>query len=125
MPEEQEAGAGAGSRNLEHLKPASFLDWGELDADWRALFRAYVGTGLYERSVLDARERELCAVAALTVLNFQGKLERHLLNALEAGVPREKLQEVILQMSVFGGFPATITGLNTLRGLLERVDGAG
>ena len=107
---------------LERLIPTASFHWDAVDPEWQALFKAYVRDGMYERTVLDHKTRELCAVAALTVLNQQRALQKHLLAALDYGASRAEVLEVILQMSVYGGFPATQTALDTLRATLAVVD---
>jgi 4-carboxymuconolactone decarboxylase len=71
----------------------------------------HVFGNLYARDVLTQRERELCAVAALCVLNRTNELKSHIIAALRAGATREEVAEVILQMSTYGGMPVCIEGL--------------
>lgn len=58
---------------------------------------------------LDARTRLLVTVAALTVLGAQAEPQMLLTirQALVAGATKREVAEVILQMSMFGGLPAT------------------
>jgi 4-carboxymuconolactone decarboxylase len=58
---------------------------------------------------LDARTRFLVTVAALTVLGPVGEPQMRLTvqNALAAGAKQREIAEVIWQMSMFGGLPAT------------------
>jgi alkylhydroperoxidase/carboxymuconolactone decarboxylase family protein YurZ len=107
---------------LGRLKPPSAFFWEAVDPAWRELFQAYVERGMYRRTVLDPKTRELCAVAALTVLGHPGPLRRHILSALDCGASRAEVMEVILQMSVYGGFPATQAALETLKAVYELID---
>ena len=58
---------------------------------------------------LDARTRFLVTIAALTVLGPVGEPQLRLTvqNALAAGATSREIAEVIWQMSMFGGLPAT------------------
>lgn len=58
---------------------------------------------------LDARTRFLAAIAAQTVLGPVGEpqLRPTVRNALAAGATAREIAEVIWQMSMFGGLPAT------------------
>jgi 4-carboxymuconolactone decarboxylase len=58
---------------------------------------------------LDARTRFLVTIAALTVLGPVGEPQLRLTirNALAAGATEREIAEVIWQMSMFGGLPAT------------------
>jgi 4-carboxymuconolactone decarboxylase len=106
---------------LGQQRPRSAFFWEAVDPTWHELFQAYVERGMYRREVLDQKTRELCAVAALTVLNQQGALGRHMLSALDYGASQDEVIEVVLQMSVYGGFPATQAALSTLRATLAEV----
>lgn len=83
------------------------------------LFKHIFGN-LYARDVLTQRERELCAVAGLCVLNRTNELKSHIIAALRAGATREEVAEVILQMSTYGGMPVCIEGLDLLRQVLDK-----
>ena len=58
---------------------------------------------------LDARTRFLVTIAALTVLGPLGEpqLRATVQNGLAAGATQREIAEVIWQMSMFGGLPAT------------------
>jgi 4-carboxymuconolactone decarboxylase len=94
---------------------AALADLRELAPEWTDFFESYVLRGMYERSVLDPRTRELCAVAALTVLDRQGPLADHIKGALRNGATPEEALEPILQASVYGGFPVALAGVRTFR----------
>jgi 4-carboxymuconolactone decarboxylase len=106
---------------LGQKRPPSAFFWEAVDPAWHELFSGYVHHGMYQRDVLDQKTRELCAVAALTVQNQQGPLGRHCLSALDYGATIDEVLEVILQMSVYGGFPATQAALATFRATLAEV----
>jgi 4-carboxymuconolactone decarboxylase len=85
----------------------------QVDEDWTRIILGYVTEGMYSRQVLSTAQRELCAVAALTVLQRTEELEGHINIALNTN-PVEQVREVILQMSVYGGVPVTFTTLKLL-----------
>ena len=67
---------------------------------------------IYSRPGLDLRSREIAVVAALTALgNATPQLKVHIQAALNVGVAREEVVEVIMQMAVYAGFPAALNGL--------------
>lgn len=70
----------------------------------------------YVREGVDAKTRQLCTVAALTALGGQTgpQLKINIAHSLAVGVTEDELAEVIWQMSVYGGMPAAINGLNAL-----------
>lgn len=67
---------------------------------------------IYSRPGLDLRSREIAVVAALTALgNAAPQLKVHIEGALNVGVTRDEVVEVIMQMAVYAGFPAALNGL--------------
>jgi 4-carboxymuconolactone decarboxylase len=67
---------------------------------------------IYSRPGLDLKSREIAVVAALTALgNARPQLEVHIQGALNVGVTRSEIVEVIMQMAVYAGFPAALNGL--------------
>ena len=71
---------------------------------------------IYSRPGLDLRSREIAVVAALTAMgNAAPQLRVHLRAALNVGVTRQEIVEVIMQMAVYAGFPAALNGLTAAR----------
>lgn len=87
----------------------------ELHPDFERFVMAFVMGDLYAREGLDIKTRLLCTIAALTVMNRQDQLRVHIERAIGVGATQQEVEEVILQMCAFGGFPATWDGLNTAR----------
>jgi len=88
--------------------------------DIPADFINHVFGNLYARDVLPQRERELCAVAALCVLNRANELKSHIIAAVRAGATKAEVAEVLLQMSTYGGMPVCIEGLEIARQVFEK-----
>jgi len=71
---------------------------------------------IYDRPGLDLRSREIATVAALTALGHAApQLKVHLRAALNVGVSRGELIELLMQMAVYAGFPAALNGLSAAR----------
>jgi len=79
---------------------------------------------IYARPGLDLRTREIATVAALTAMgNALPQLKVHIHGALNVGCSRVEITEVIMQMAVFGGFPAALNGLAAAKAVfVERAD---
>ncbi|WP_082114173.1 carboxymuconolactone decarboxylase family protein [Kiloniella litopenaei] len=71
----------------------------------------------YCRDGLDPKTRQLCTVAALTVLGGQTapQLKINIEHALKSGANKQEISETIWQMAVYGGLPAAINGLNAAK----------
>lgn len=75
---------------------------------------------VYSRPGLDLRTRELATVAALTAMgNARPQLEVHLAAALNVGATRAEIIEVIIQMALYAGFPASLDAIAALRTVME------
>lgn len=73
------------------------------------------------RPGLDRRTRQLATIAALTALgNAQPQLKVHIQGALNVGCKPQEIIEVILQMTVYCGFPSAINALAVLKEVLPR-----
>ena len=70
---------------------------------------------------LDARTRFLVTIAALTVLGPVGEAQMRVTvqNALAAGATEREIAEVIWQMSMFGGLPATQKAMETAQSVFS------
>ena len=61
---------------------------------------------------LDLRSRSLCTVAQLAALGKTQELKGHLAGALNLGIKREELIEVLMQTACYAGIPAAVNALN-------------
>ncbi|WP_206739501.1 carboxymuconolactone decarboxylase family protein [Streptomyces sp. L2] len=79
------------------------------------LARTAVGTvygHLHDRQALDARTREIAALAAIVASGMCGTpLAVHVRTALAAGVAPAEIVEVVLECAAFGGFPRAVSAL--------------
>ncbi len=66
---------------------------------------------LYSREVISQVQRELCAVASLTVLHRPQELHVHIHAALNVGATRQQVAEVIFQQVTYGGMPVVVEAL--------------
>lgn len=67
---------------------------------------------IYSRPGLDLRSREIAVIAALTALgNAQPQLKVHINAALNVGLSREEIVEIMIQMSAYAGFPAALNAV--------------
>ena len=87
----------------------------DLHPDFERFVMEFVMGDLYSRDGLDLKTRLLCTIAALTVLGRQDQLRVHIARSVGAGATREEVEEVLLQMGAFGGFPATWDALVTAK----------
>jgi 4-carboxymuconolactone decarboxylase len=96
----QDVDGNASARVLEAL--------GEVCPDLGRLLIEFPLEVVYGRPGLDLRSREIATVAALVALGAIPQLKVHLRAALNVGVTRAELLEVIIQMAIYAGFPAAL-----------------
>ncbi len=81
---------------------------------------------IYSRPGIDLKTRELASVAALTAMGgCEPQLRVHIHAALNLGCTRQEVVEVILQMSVYAGFPRAINALYTARDVFGKRTSSG
>ena len=93
--------------------------WRQFDKELAKQISVFFTGRLYSREVLSQKQRELCAVAALTVLDRQEELRLHIHAARNVGATREEIAEVIFQMLVYGGAPVMVEGLKVAKRALQ------
>lgn len=79
---------------------------------------------IYNRQGLSLREREMVAVAMLTVLGREPQLRVHIHAALHAGLSPEEIEETIIQTVPYAGFPTAMNAMNVLRQVLSEPENA-
>jgi 4-carboxymuconolactone decarboxylase len=67
---------------------------------------------IYSRPGLDLKHREMITIASLVTLGHSlPELKAHIEGGLNAGVTKTEIVEMIMQLSLYCGFPAAINGL--------------
>jgi 4-carboxymuconolactone decarboxylase len=76
---------------------------------------------IYSRGVLDLKQRQLVAIAALTALGgAEPQLEYHIGIALNVGVARAEIVEAIIHCAPFVGFARTLNAARSARRVFAR-----
>jgi len=66
----------------------------------------------WARPGLATRDRSLVTVSQLAALGKTEELKAHLRGALNVGLTREELVEMLMQTAVYAGVPAAVNALN-------------
>ena len=69
---------------------------------------------IWNRPDLDHRQRMICALAAFTAIGLQSQLGKFALSALNTGLTRERIVEIIMQTGPYSGFPQALNALSAL-----------
>lgn len=98
---------GIQERSVEEI----FKDLEDVAPDMSRFVVEFPYSEIYTRKQVDLKTRELCTVAALTVLGTVPQLKDHINAALNVGNSPTEVVEIIMQMSAYCGFPKSINGL--------------
>jgi len=116
-----------GLKNLERIHPeaskALIENLKDIAPDLSRFVVEFPYGDVYDRPGLDLKSREIATVAALTALgDTKPELKDHIKGALNVGCNRQEVVEVIIQMSVYAGFPRAINGINIAKEVFEEID---
>jgi 4-carboxymuconolactone decarboxylase len=91
---------------------------GEMAFDW--------GFGeLWARDELSRRDRSMVTVAILAMLRCAEELAVHVPAALNHGCSRDEVEEIMVQLTVYGGFPRAVEGIRAARAAFAKIDARG
>jgi 4-carboxymuconolactone decarboxylase len=79
---------------------------------------------VWTRPGLELRDRSLINLAMISALNRPHELKLHVKAALNNGLSREEIREVLLQVAVYCGVPAGIDSVRIAREAFAEVDQA-
>jgi 4-carboxymuconolactone decarboxylase len=78
---------------------------------------------LYAREALDLRSRELIAIAGLATSGRAGsQLRIHVESAVRSGISKAEIIEILMQIALYAGFPASLNALADCHDLLTDHD---
>ena len=63
---------------------------------------------------LALEERSMITLTALTVLGREAELKIHLFGARNLGIPREKIEEMMIHLAHYGGWPVAVSALRVV-----------
>lgn len=95
----------------------------DFTAEFQDLLTRYAWGEIWTRPGLDRRTRSCITVAMLVALGRQDELVIHLRGALNNGVTRDELKEILLQAAVYCGVPAANTAFGVAAKVLGEAGG--
>jgi 4-carboxymuconolactone decarboxylase len=75
---------------------------------------------IWERPGLTKRDRSLIVIATLISTYRPEQLRGHLARALDNGVTKDEIAEVITHLAFYAGWPASMTAANIAREVFEQ-----
>jgi 4-carboxymuconolactone decarboxylase len=75
---------------------------------------------VWERSELSKRDRSLATVAALVAMDRPDQLRFHLSYAVENGMKKEELIEVITHLAFYAGWPSAMSAIMVAKDVFSK-----
>jgi alkylhydroperoxidase/carboxymuconolactone decarboxylase family protein YurZ len=111
--------------NAARLNPHAFpglIEWCDaLDPHYAKLWLGFTYGGLFTRGVLDERTRLLVVIAQFVAQDEVEQLEYHIRSALAHGVAPREVLEVMLQATVYLGYPKVVRAARIFREVIDEL----
>ena len=107
----------------EEYVRAAMQNADEFSKPLQDLVTEYCWGAVWARDGLPRKTRSMLNLAMISVLNRPTELRTHLRGALNNGVTRDEIREVLLQVAVYAGMPAAMDGFRAAREVFADVEG--
>jgi 4-carboxymuconolactone decarboxylase len=102
----------------------SLKNLNEFNEAFQDLITRYAWGEIWTRPGLPGQTRSMITLAMMVALNRGDELRLHLRAALNNGVKREEIQEVLLQTAIYCGVPAANTAFHLAQEVFAEFDAA-
>jgi 4-carboxymuconolactone decarboxylase len=99
---------------------ASLKNRNEFNEEFQDLITRYAWGEIWTRPGLPRQTRSMLTLAMMVALNRPDELRLHLRAALNNGVTREEIREVLLQTAIYCGVPAANSAFHLAQEVLEQ-----
>jgi 4-carboxymuconolactone decarboxylase len=93
-----------------------------LPADFGRITVEHLFGNVWSRPGLAIEERSLATCAVLVALAREGEQRLHFRGARNLGIPREKLEELIMHVAHYAGWPAAVSAFRVLDEVWKAMD---
>jgi len=110
----------AGLKTRREVLGAQYVDKAMAGADdfskpFVELLNTYCWNDIWNRPGLDRKTRSMLNLAMLSALGKEHELKLHLNGALNNGLGKEQIREVLLQVAIYCGVPAAVVAFRCAR----------
>lgn len=97
---------------------------GSDDFNWpmQELTTEYCWDHIWNRPGLDRRSRSILNLGMIAALNRGHEFKAHVRGALNNGLSREEIREILLQIAVYAGIPAGVDSFRIAREVFAEID---
>jgi 4-carboxymuconolactone decarboxylase len=116
-----------GLKNRREVLGAEYVDNAIASADdfsrpLQELVTEYCWGAVWDRPGLDRKTRSIINLAMLTALNRPHELKLHIKGALNNGLTKAEIGEVLLQTAVYCGVPAAVDSFRSAREVFAQLE---
>ncbi|ARP95156.1 carboxymuconolactone decarboxylase family protein [Bordetella genomosp. 13] len=97
----------------------------DLTAPLQKLVTEYCWGEVWGRPGLDRRTRSFLNLAMLMALNRPNELRLHIRGAVNNGISREEITEVVLQAAIYCGVPAALDSMKAAKEVIAEMEKEG
>jgi len=110
----------AGLKTRREVLGAQYVDKAmaatdDFNAPFVELLNTYCWNDVWNRPGLDRKTRSMLNLAMLSALGKEHELKLHLNGALNNGLTKEQIREVLLQVAIYCGVPAAVVAFRCAR----------
>jgi 4-carboxymuconolactone decarboxylase len=110
----------AGLKTRREVLGAQYVDKAmaatdEFSQPFVELLNTYCWNDVWNRPGLDRKTRSMLNLAMLSALGKEHELKLHLNGALNNGLTKEQIREVLLQVAIYCGVPAAVVAFRCAR----------
>jgi 4-carboxymuconolactone decarboxylase len=87
----------------------------DFNREFTELLNTYCWNDVWNRPGLDRKTRSMLNLAMLAALGKEHELKLHLNGALNNGLAKEQIKEVLLQVAIYCGVPAAVVAFRCAR----------
>lgn len=94
----------------------------KMSEDFRRITIENLFGDIWSRPGLELQERSMITLTALLVLGREAELRIHLRGARNLGIPRAKIEEILIHLAHYGGWPVAASGFRVLDEVFSAMD---
>ncbi len=117
-----------GLRRLQQMNNMSSIGsrLKDISPDLNGYIKEFAFGDVHSREGLSPRDHELVIISGLCALGFAAEeLKSHINMGLNAGLSREEILEVFIQLAVYAGFPAAVNATFIAKEVFDDRDAKG
>ncbi|HWO93995.1 MAG TPA: carboxymuconolactone decarboxylase family protein [Dehalococcoidia bacterium] len=100
----------------------SAMPAGDVMTDFYDMINEWIFGGVWARDGLPMKQRSMIVLSVLTALGREAELRLHLRAALNLGLTKEEISELLMQVAFYAGVPASVSAFRIFREVLAQAE---